>query len=123
MLGARSSAQAPQAPAQETLTKEGGARVMRMILTMQANTPYGPKTSYGTLKEILPLLPDVQRDATVIDEHTASYRGYTIRMTRTADRQRFEISIVPNSGACAISWFSNEKNVIYVGQALGCPAQ
>jgi hypothetical protein len=63
------------------------------------------------------------RDATVIDEHTASYRGYTIRMTRTADRQRFEISIVPNGGACAISWFSNEKNVIYAGHALGCPPQ
>jgi len=106
----------------QALSKDEGPRAMRMLLTMQANRPYG-KGNYGTLSEILALVPPVQVDATIIDEQTASYRGYTIRMTRSADRKHFELALVPAGGTCAASWFSNEHNVIYSGQAIGCPAQ
>jgi hypothetical protein len=124
LLGTQASTAGVQQPTQQpTLTKEAGASAMRMMLTMQANKPYGPKTGYGSLSEILSLVPSVYDEATLIDEQTASYRGYTIRLTRSADQKRFELTMVPNGGVCAISWFSNEQNVIYSGQALGCPAQ
>jgi hypothetical protein len=123
MLGVRSFAQARQAPvAEQVLTKQDATAAMRMMLTMQANRPFG-KAGYGTLAEILPLVPFVFDQATQVDDQTATYRGYTIRMTRSADRKRFELAMLPNGGACGTSWFSNEQNVIYAGLALGCPTQ
>ena len=123
LMGNQAPTAAIQQPVQaQMLTKDEGPRAMRMLLTMQANKPYG-KGSYGTLSEILELVPPVQGDATLIDEQTAAYRGYTIRMTRSADRKHFELALIPAGGACAASWFSNEQNVIYAGQAIGCPAQ
>ena len=32
-------------------------------------------------------------------------------------------TMVPRDGVCAASYFANETNIIYSGQALGCPAQ
>ena len=123
LIGTETPTVAVQQSAQpQVLTKDEGPRAMRMLLTMQANRPYG-KGNYGTLSEILELVPPVRVDATIVDEQTASYRGYTIRMTRSADRKHFELALVPAGGACAASWFSNEQNVIYAGQAIGCPAQ
>jgi hypothetical protein len=120
MLGARSSAQAPQT-AQAELPTLDGPRIMRMVLTMQANRPFG-SAGYGALSDILPLVPDVDNEATIVDDQTASLRGYTIRLTRSADRKTFELTIT-QPGRCATGWFSNEKNVIYAGLPLGCPAQ
>jgi hypothetical protein len=95
---------------------------MRMILTMQANRPFGAEAGYGTLAQILPLMPEVKHHATVVDEHTATLHGYTIRLTRSADRRTFDLAIV-RDGSCSVGWFSSEKNVIYSGTPLGCPAQ
>lgn len=43
-FGVGSSAQTPTPPAtqEQTLTTEDGAMIMRMMLTRQANRPYGP---------------------------------------------------------------------------------
>ena len=83
VLGVRSSAQSPQTATEPTTVD--GPMVMRMVLTKQANRPFGP-AGYGTLSDILPLMWDVAGEATLIDEHTASFRGYTIRLTRSLDR-------------------------------------
>jgi hypothetical protein len=122
-FGVRSSAQAPvpSATQEPRLTAEDGAMMMRLMLTRQANRPYGAG-SYGTLPDLLPFVQAVHGDATLVDEQTASLRGYTIRLTRSLDRKRFDIAITQD-GTCAIGWFSNERNVIYAGKALGCPAQ
>jgi hypothetical protein len=96
---------------------------MRAILTVQANRPFGAARGYGSLADVLPVLSTIEGEAKMIDDQTASYGGYTIRLTRSTDRKRFEVALVPQDATCAPSWFSNEQNVIYVGQALGCPTQ
>ena len=62
MLGVRPSAQAPQA-AQAELTTLDGPRIMRMVLTMQVNRPFGA-AGYGTLSDVLPLIPGIAGDVT-----------------------------------------------------------
>ena len=119
-LGVRSSAQAPQT-AQSEMQPLDGPMIMRVVLTMQANRPFGA-AGYGTLSEVLALTPGLAGQATVIDEQTASLHGYTIRMTRSIDRKTFELTLT-QPGRCATGWFSNEKNVIYAGLPLGCSTQ
>jgi hypothetical protein len=120
MLGVRSSAQVPQT-AQAELPGLNGPMIMRMVLTMQANRPFGA-AGYGTLSDVLPLIPGIVGDVTMIDEQTASLRGYTIRLTRSIDRRTFELTLT-QPGRCATGWFSNEKNVIYASLPLGCSSQ
>jgi hypothetical protein len=35
------------------------------------------------------------------------------------DRAKFELSLVPKQ-SCGIAFFSNDKNIVYSGRALGC---
>jgi len=123
ILGVRSSAHAPQTPAQPpSLTKEDAAGAMRMILTIQANRPFG-KGRYGLLEEVLAGVSLAGEDPVIVDRQTATYRGYTIRILRTPEMTKFDLTMVPSGGLCGQSYFANEQNVIFSGTAIGCPAQ
>jgi hypothetical protein len=119
MFGAQSSAESSQAP---SLSKDDAARVMRMLMTIQGNRPFG-KGQYGLLEEVMKGVQLAGEDAVRVDDHTFTYRGYTIRMMRGATRQNYSLTMVPSNGFCAASYFANEMSIIYVGQAIGCPAQ
>jgi hypothetical protein len=122
MLGTRSSVEAHQPTQPQAMSKADATRAMRMIMTIQSNRPFG-KGNYGLLEEVLKGVTLAGEDASRVDEHTATYRGYTIRMMRSAIRTHFALTMVPSGGLCGASYFANENQIIYSGQALGCPAQ
>jgi hypothetical protein len=53
------------------------------------------------------------------DAETADFGDYTLRLTRSEDRTKFELSLVPKK-SCDLAFFSNDKNIVYTGRALGC---
>ena len=112
----RSSAQSPV-----VLSADDGAQIMRMILTMEMNRPFGPGR-YGALTDVLNLMPEVQSVARRVNNETATIHGYTIRLNPSADGQRFDLTLA-REGSCDLAWFSNDRSVIYSGRPLGCPAQ
>jgi hypothetical protein len=54
----------------------------------------------------------------VVDVHTARFKDYSLMVIPSADRQHFQLSLVPKSG-CGYSLFTNESFVIYEAKALG----
>jgi hypothetical protein len=95
---------------------------MRMILTIQANRPFG-KGNYGLLQELLSDVSLAGENPVIVDRQTATYRGYTIRVMRNPEMTTFDLTMVPSGGFCGASFFANEQNVIYSGTAIGCPVQ
>ena len=123
MLGAQSSAQSHQLePQRQFMSKDDAARALRMIMTIQGNHPFG-KGQYGLLEEVVKGVQLEGEDPVRLDDHTFTYRGYTIRMMRGATRQHYSLTMVPSNGFCTASYFANEMNIIYSGRAIGCPAQ
>ena len=98
---------------------------MRQILTIQANKPFA-KVGYGTLSDVLKMMPmtrgvapDAAEAVKLIDAETADFGDYILRLTRSDDHRKFEMSLAPKQ-SCAIAFFSSEKNIVYSGRALGC---
>jgi hypothetical protein len=105
--------------------QQSGLMLMRQVLTIQANRPFA-KAGYGSLSDVLKMMPmtrgiapDAAEAVHLSDAETADFGEYTLRLTRSEDRAKFELSLVPKDG-CGLAFFSNDKNIIYSGKALGC---
>jgi hypothetical protein len=116
LLGATS--RATTLPVQQALSETDGLRAIRIVLSTEANVPFGPKKGFGTLAEVLKVAGTAV-PAKTVDPNTASIRDYTLRITRSSDKKRFEATLTPTTG-CGPSWFGNERNIIYTGKPLGC---
>jgi len=106
-------------------SQQSGLMLMRQVLTIQANKPFA-KAGYGSLSDVLKMMPmtrgvapDAAQAVQVSDAETADFGDYTLRLTRSEDRAKFELSLVPKQ-SCGIAFFSNDKNIVYSGRALGC---
>jgi hypothetical protein len=64
-------------------------------------------------------LGDAAKAMQMIDAETADFGDYTLRLTRSEDRRKFELSLAPKQ-SCDLAFFSNDKNIVYTGHALGC---
>lgn len=49
--------------------------------------------------------------------------GWELRLVASADGKHFELSLSNASDECAVSFFSDERGMIYQGVALGCSAE
>jgi hypothetical protein len=117
-----SSAAVSQQPASG---QQSGLMLMRQVLTIQANKPFA-KAGYGSLSDVLKMMPmtrgvapEAAQAVHLTDAETADVGDYTLRLTRSEDRAKFELSLVPKQ-SCDVAFFSNDRNIVYTGRALGC---
>jgi len=122
VLGAQASNAAVQQP---TYGQQSGLMLMRQVLTIQANKPFATN-GYGTLSDVLKMMPmtrgvapDAAQAIQLIDSETADFGDYTLRLTRSEDRRKFELSLAPKQ-SCGLAFFSNDRNIVYSGRAIGC---
>jgi len=110
---------------QPTSGQQSALMLMRQVLTIQANKPFA-KAGYGSLSDVLKTMPmtrgvapDAAQAVHLVDAETADFGDYTLRLTRSEDRAKFELSLVPKQ-SCDTAFFGNDTNIVYTGRALGC---
>lgn len=106
----------------EQLTQEEALRWVRNINTAQVQ-PFVQEKSYLSLDGLFTrgALPRLAALATLTTPISATVKNYNLVVSPSTDGKRYHLSLVPKSG-CEPAFFSNESGIIFVGKALGCPA-
>ena len=96
-----------------------GVRLMRAINT--AENAQRRSGGYLPLNQLLTLPQMVGVAANVtLDGNDAIYLGQNVRLMVSADRQKYQVAIVPAS-TCGAAVFTDEGGLIYTGKVLDCP--
>ncbi len=106
----------------EQLTQEDALRLVRSINTAQVQ-PFVQEKRYLSLEELLSRggLPRLTALATLTTPVSSAVKDYNLVIFPSTDGKRYHLSLVPKSG-CEPAFFSSESGIIFVGKALGCPA-
>jgi hypothetical protein len=60
----------------------------------------------------------------VLDSSSARIGNYLVRITASDDKKHFQVSLEPaDSRTCSPALFGDDREIIYLGTALGCPAR
>jgi hypothetical protein len=137
IMASLGTAAARQPASQDTSTSsipfQQGVHVMRVVASAeaavaasrgQARDRRPEQNGYGTLAETLDV---IQRDSavgslpgvTIVDTTSASMLDYTLQITRSEDRSHYSATLTPVKG-CGLSFFTDDRNVIYTGKSIGC---
>lgn len=109
---------APQTPQATLLSQTQGLQLMRIALSAEVQIASRSQGRFGSFADIAGQNSELAAFTRVnaIDSTLGRYR---LRLIVTDDGRHFQVTLTPESG-CLISWFSDDRNIIYVGSPLGC---
>jgi hypothetical protein len=108
------------ARSQDSLSDRDGVRLMRLMMTVQANRPFA-QSGFGSLADVMQYGKSAFDDPVLNQlDSSGAVLSHVLRITTSPDRKSYEISLTPTASNCGPAWFGNEKNVIYSGKPLGC---
>jgi alpha-D-ribose 1-methylphosphonate 5-triphosphate synthase subunit PhnH len=102
---------------QETLTDKEGLKIMLLVVAEEVDGHSPMRATMSTVESVARFTPSLR--ATLIDRDTATFLNYTLRITRTEDKRRFQASLTPTS-RCGKAWFGTSEKTVFVGSAIGC---
>jgi hypothetical protein len=105
--------------ASATLTPQEGIRLMRTVNTSE-NVIKSGSGAYASLGDVMAhrsFSPGTAGPLTRAGADEASVKSYRLVLARAADGQGYQAALTPLSGG-GTAWFTDERGVIFVGQAL-----
>ena len=119
-------------PTQESLSKDKGLLLMRLVIATE-ETLASTNKEYGNLIDVMqsPAFPDASQRTEVglpaamdvIDPSSAQTGNYLVRITTSEDKKHFQASLEPiDPKTCGPALFGDDREFIYGGKVLGCPA-
>jgi hypothetical protein len=111
--------------AQGSLSRDQGLMITRIVMGIAGNS----SVRWRDLTDVMKWTTDsgstyYLRDlatAKTVDSSTVAVLDYTLRLTRSDDNKRYQISLTttaPKPDDDRLSWFSDDRGVIYTGKPL-----